>query len=280
MHLRTTRRRLMSTLAVTCIGGALLGTTGAAAVTSSTRSVQSTAEAPTPGPGDSNVSVPPLTLGFRSQVSAGAGATSQALVLPIPEGTKATGITATLTGDRGTASILVGDRVALADVGLPASGRRTVTIPLEPTDLTTSRAITLRVRQPLSDTSVCSRSISTITLADPTVQLSGHEVVPTSLATFFPPASPGLTVVVPPGADDDLAAAGLTAVAALSRRYPGSPVALTDVPPRTSTPGRRIVILRSGTDAVQAQVTAPEGIPTLTLTGRGPELTDAAAALN
>ena len=110
MHLRTTRRRLMSTLAVTCIGGALLGTTGAAAVTSSTRSVQSTAEAPTPGPGDSNVSVPPLTLGFRSQVSAGAGATSQALVLPIPEGTKATGITATLTGDRGTACLLYTSR--------------------------------------------------------------------------------------------------------------------------------------------------------------------------
>ncbi|MBF4163602.1 cellulose biosynthesis cyclic di-GMP-binding regulatory protein BcsB [Nocardioides acrostichi] len=117
-------------------------------------------------------------------------------------------------------------------------------------------------------------------LTDVTLTYAGKETAPTSASDFLPASAPRIDVVVLRKAGDDEIAAALNAVASLSAAYPDTTVSMEDanqVLPRVGA-GQRVVRIVSG-DSFSTDVSERFGLYTLTLTGSGDELVNAASAL-
>jgi hypothetical protein len=160
-----------------------------------------------------------------------------------------------------------------------------VRIPVSSSDLEADHTLALSVEYvpPGRDSCGAGRPPAEARLSRLSLIFTGDEVVPTSVATFLPAAASRIDVVVPGTADDFLVEAGLTAVVALSEKYPAPvPVTLTpgDQPiPRVGA-GQRVVrfVQRPG-GTVMSTVGVERGIPTLTISGSGTSIVDAARAL-
>lgn len=229
-------------------------------------------------------------IGYPGSVSALAGGTSTALELAVPRGTTPVRVEAVISGSPGSvANLLVGGRVGVRTVTVPASGQVSVRTTVQPGDITTNatagtgtNAIPLRLQQQDRADAVCSTRSTTLQLASARLVVSGAEAPPTTLASFFPQAPGRVTVVLPAVAPDAVTAAGLAAVAGLSTRYPQATVTLTTrqpAPTQRGEIGDRVVLIAAGSGAAAAQVLPATTIPTLALTGGAQELRRAASAL-
>lgn len=204
--------------------------------------------------------------------------------VPVPAGVRPTSIDGILTIDQvpgGTAALLVNGRTVAT---VPARAYQRVSLPLRRIDVEATQTVELGVRYDVPDdgTGCQSADPASATLRDLTLTYTGTETAATSLGDFFPPSSARVDVLVPSDAADDLLEAGLVSVAALSSVYPeGTPIALTTggiVLPRAGA-GQRVVRLERGDGAVQTSIETKFGLQTLTLTGSGRALVDAAHAL-
>ena len=169
---------------------------------------------------------------------------------------------------------------------VPSSLYQKVRIPVDPSDVIADGTIGLSMSTegPVPAGSACVPTGGVASMRNIELDYRGTETPPTTVADFFPPASAGVTVVIPEDADAQMITAGLTAVAALAYRYDDdTPIdlSLTVPPPATSTAGQRVVALVDGPAGdVATAVSTSSGIPMLTLTGSGDALVNAARALS
>lgn len=179
----------------------------------------------------------------------------------------------------GAVTFSVGQRTVLR-VDAPRTG--TLAVPVRPSDLSGGRTLDLRMTYAVTEACPSGSATAPVVFDQLRLRYAGTETMPTSIDTFFPAATPRVDVVVPNGATDDVLAAALTAVAALSDRYSrGTSVVLSAadrVLPRAGV-GQRVVRIESGPPTVTTEVETRFGLPTLTLTGAGDALRDAAQAL-
>lgn len=204
--------------------------------------------------------------------------------LSIPEGVSPQALRGLLTAENaegGQVRISVHGRVVLA---VPARPSQWVRIPVTPRDLEADGTISVSLEYADTADERChvGRSPVLTRLSRLRLIFTGAESAPTSLAGFLPSAASRVDVVLPDSADDFLVEAGLTAVVALSQKYPAAvPVALTadgEPVPRVGA-GQRVVRFARGDGPVVSSVGIERGIPTLTIKGSGPALVDAARAL-
>lgn len=276
MSIRTARRPVAAAVLAACFAlpsgaatAGALGTAPAAIVPASVSTDDAGAQAQT-------------RVGYARTMTANPGAAPATMELRVPAGTTPVSLQATLTGPAGrTAAILVGDRVALPQAEIPANGRYTARVPLTAADLTGAGVVAVSLRQRVSDpTQVCGVEDGPVQLSAPSLVLAGQEKAPTTLAVFFPPVTPRIHVVVPARAPDDVLAAALAAVGALSRRYPTSDVRLGTAAPRSGGIGERTVIVNHANGAATTTVLPAAGVPTLVVSGNGEELRQATSALD
>ncbi len=210
------------------------------------------------------------------------------IVVPVPTGVVPRAITGVLTMpevvNNGVVTFRVNGRPArIVDSTL----YRRVRIPVTAADVVADGtiALTMTSQGPAIGT-ICRPAAGEATLRKVALDYSGSEQPPTTIEDFFPPAASRIDVLIPPDADAQLLEAGLTAVAALTARYGAeTPVELDNLDqiPTSGTASQRIVVLTAGSsDETTNQVTAGPstgGVPTLTIAGTGPALTEAAREL-
>jgi hypothetical protein len=129
-----------------------------------------------------------------------------------------------------------------------------VRIPVDPADVIADGTIglTMTTQGPAGPAATCIPTGGVASMRKIELNYRGSEVAPTSVGTFFPPTSAGITVVIPENAGTDMITAGLTAVAALAYRYDDdTPVdlALTVPAAETATASQRVVALVEGPPA-------------------------------
>jgi hypothetical protein len=212
---------------------------------------------------------------------------SSSFSVPVPPGVVPSAISAILTQpelvEGGSVVFAVNGRPVLA---VPSTLYRKVAIPVTPADVVADGTIGLTI----STTGVavagasCTPPAGTAALRRIALQYTGAETAPTSVGTFLPPSSAGVTVQIPSDADESTITAGLTAVAALAVKYPDdTPLSLTlSTPAATKVVAtQRLVVLAPGpAGAVSTALSSTNGVPTLTLTGSGDALVAAARALS
>jgi len=207
--------------------------------------------------------------------------------VPVPPGVVPSAITATLTQpelvEGGTVLFSVNGRPALS---VPSTLYRRVTIPVTPADVVADGTIALSISTAgvAAAGATCTPPAGSAALRRIALQYTGVETAPTTVATFLPPASAGVTVQIPEDADETTITAGLTAIAALAVKYDDTtPLNLAVAAPAPTTPvaTQRLVVIAPGpAGEVAATVGVTNGIPTLTLTGAGDGLVAAARALS
>lgn len=222
------------------------------------------------------------------------------LAVPIPPGVVPSAITGVLTMTSAPVGasvvVLLNDREAAR---VPATPYAKVLVPVLTTDVLADSTVALTLRYdagaapvPGAVTDVvpeaadCTGGQATpgITLRKLGVDYTGAEPPPTSAATFFPTAASRIDIRVDADADDDVLAAALDAVAAIRYRYPGDTTVTllaSDQPLPVAGAGQRVVDIVGGGGAdVTTALGSVDGIPSLTLTGSGLLLADAARALS
>lgn len=221
-------------------------------------------------------------LAYPGSVAALTGTTSAPLELKTLRGTQPVRVEASAVGPAGaTGSVQIGSRIALPSLVIPATGRLPVTVPITAADVSPLGVVSVRLLQAdPAKQPVCADPKPALELIDPVLVVAGRETAPTSLATFFPEVSPQVTVVVPSGAGDEVLNAGLSAVAALTRRYPTGRITMSAVVPARAQLGERAVVLAAGDHQVTTTVSTSGPLPTLAMTGTGLGLIRAAAALD
>ncbi len=221
-------------------------------------------------------------LAYPGSVAALSGTTSAALELKTLRGTQPVRVEAMAVGPAGaTGSVQVGSRIALPGLVIPATGRLPVTVPVTAADVSPLGVVSVRLLQAdPAKQPVCADPKPALELIDPVLVVAGRETVPTTLATFFPDVSPQVTVVVPAAAGDDLLNAGLSAVAALTRRYPTGRITMSATAPTRAGLGERAIVLAAGDHQVTTTLTTTGALPTLVMTGTGLGLIRAASALD
>ncbi|GEP34893.1 hypothetical protein NSZ01_26610 [Nocardioides szechwanensis] len=168
---------------------------------------------------------------------------------------------------------------------VPARPSQWVTIPVSARDLEADGAISvgLEYDAPTADRCVAGSAPALTRLSHLRLAFTGSESAPTSVAAFLPATASRVDVVVPDSADDFLVEAGLTAVVALSQKYPaGVPVTLSpagEPVPRVGAGQRVVRFVPGGGGPITSTVGVERGIPTLTIKGSGPAVVDAARAL-
>jgi len=232
-------------------------------------------------PGTTSISAPQI-----SQVTS--TAQPQSVTVSVPEGTTPVSAAVTLTDPVDiavVAEISVGARVAVETTLQPRASRR-VTFSLNAADVDQgAMTVSFAVSLPTALVNHCggvAQTAVTPQLAPSglTVLVSGKERMPTTVAAFFPVATPRVTVVVPPDAAADVLAAGLSAVAALADRYGSGTVQLVSAPPADHLLGERVVELRPASGATTISIDPDATVATLVLSGNGAGLQRAAAALS
>ncbi|BBH16050.1 hypothetical protein Back2_03370 [Nocardioides baekrokdamisoli] len=206
--------------------------------------------------------------------SEGATATSQ---IPIPSGITPTEVRGTLRLDdpSATAVVLLGGASVFT-----GTGKRIYDLDLQvPHGSVSEGQLPITVRYLSGDSADACRTVDAqARLTAIAVTYTGVESTPTSLATFFPVVAPQVNVSVDPGGSDDVLEAALVAVGAISHRY-GSPTKVTFNGDAGAAPGTRRIAIAAGPDPVRAAISDDGGVPTLTLTGSGRQLSEAAAYL-
>ncbi|MBS45043.1 MAG: hypothetical protein CMH83_18115 [Nocardioides sp.] len=223
------------------------------------------------------VDVPPsLTAGARGE---------SATQVYVPAGVTPTAVVGTLAvsgADGGRVEFTVEGRVVRRITTFEASGTR-VTLPVRAGDAANgSITIGVRYRYPEVDRCGYLPPDIVVDLTDLALRYTGTPASPTTVGRFLGPAVTGVDVVVPDNPTDDVAEAALTAVTALASRY-AAPIPVTLVrdgaAPTRTLAGHRVVVLQQGAaGAVAARLTAGT-VPTLTLSGQGDDLVEAARAL-
>jgi hypothetical protein len=207
--------------------------------------------------------------------------------VPVPAGVTPRAITGVLTMpevvDDGVVTFRVNGRVART---VRSTLYSKVRIPVTAADVIADGTIALTVTsQGPTIQGLCRPAAGAATFRKLVLDYRGKEQAPTTLAGFFPPTTAGIDVLVDDAAGDDLLQAGITAVAALSSRYPeGTDIRLAPVSeaPTASVATERAVVLAVGRagEIVTEVATAPGGgVPTLTITAVGDDLAAAARAL-
>jgi hypothetical protein len=208
------------------------------------------------------------------------------LDVPVPAGVTPRAISGVLTMpevvDDGVVTFRVNGRVAQS---VPSALYAKVRIPVTAADVIADGTIGLTVSsQGPAIQDLCRPAAGEASFRKVVLVYGGTEQPPTTLATFFPPASAGIDVVIADEADDELLEAGIAAVAALSSRYPaGTDIRLTPASEAepTGVASERVVVIAEGRPGeITTDVTAePDGVPTLTIAAVGEDLGDAARAL-
>jgi hypothetical protein len=207
--------------------------------------------------------------------------------IPVPQGVVPRAITAVMTMpevvDDGEVVFRVNGRVAET---VDSTLYTQVRIPVTRADVIANGTIGLTMSAlgpPIDD--VCRPVAGEAALRKITLDYTGRERAPTSLANFFPPASSRIYVLIAADADDDLLEAGIAAVAALRSRYPDTTeieLGTLEDGPEQAIASQRVVVLSAGRPGeVTTDVsTAPgSGVPTLTIAAVGEDLGAAARAL-
>ncbi|MDP2772500.1 MAG: hypothetical protein Q8O61_03005 [Nocardioides sp.] len=168
---------------------------------------------------------------------------------------------------------------------VPARPSQWVDVPVAPGDLEKDGTISVGLAYVADTGGGCNpdRSPVLARLSRLTLDFTGSESTPTTIAGFLPGIASRVDVVVPDSANDYLVEAGLTAVVALSQVYP-APVLVALSPAGEAIPrvgaGQRVVrFVQHPGGPVTSTVGVERGIPTLTITGSGTALVDAARAL-
>lgn len=220
-------------------------------------------------------------------ISGGIGtiaSSSSTIELPIPAGVAPSQLRGILTiteAAEGSIDFLINGRVIKT---VPAQPYQVVNLPLRPNDVGDGDLLnlTMSYEVPESDNDCAAADGSSASFRKIGLTYSGTETIARTLGTFFPPSASRIDVVIPARANDDVIAAGLTAVASLAAVYPeGTPVMMATadaVLPRAGA-SQRVVRIESGDGATQTRIDSKFGLQTLTLTGSGQELKDAAQAL-
>lgn len=219
--------------------------------------------------------------------------TTQTATITVPTGLVPTSITGTF----GIPTSLSGQELRPGTVALYAGSRRVLeqraapgrfTADLRAGDVVKGKLLlSLQYLVPDSREDVCLAQDQIIGATDLRITYAGTQSTPRSVAAFLAPGVTAVSVVVPASVTsptDPLAQAGLAAVGALTYRFgSGVPVHLTFGTPDASLvalPGSRIVSFTDGSNPVTTTITTtPAGVPQLTISGGGPELAAAAAAL-
>ncbi len=212
---------------------------------------------------------------------------TSSFAVPVPVGVEPRAISGVLTMSEvvegGSVVFRVNGRVVET---VPSALYQKVRIPVDPPDVIADGTIglTMTTQGPVAPGASCFPAGGVASLRKIELDYRGTEVAPTSVGTFFPAASAGISVIIPEDAGPDMITAGLTAVAALAYRYDDdTPVALSlQVPPaETATATQRVVALVEGPPGeVTTAVSTTVGIPLLTFTGTGEDLIDAARSLS
>ena len=208
--------------------------------------------------------------------------------VPVPAGVEPKAITGVLTMpevvEGGSVVFTVNGRVVEV---VPSTLYQKVRIPVDPPDVIADGTIglTMTTQGPVVPGATCFPAGGVASLRKIELDYRGAEVAPTTVSTFFPPASAGIFVVIPADADAELITAGLTAVAALAYRYDDdTPIELAVLnvsqAPVASATQRVVALVEGEAGEVTTAVTTSVGIPLLTLTGSGESLIDAARALS
>ena len=220
-------------------------------------------------------------------VLASTAVNTTSLDVPVPLGTTPRAITGVLTMpvvvDEGVVTFRVNGRIAkTVDSTLYAKVR----IPVTASDVVADGTIGLSISShgPAIE-GICRPAAGAATFRKIAVDFSGKERQPTTLATFFPPSSAGILVLIADDADDDLLEAGIAAVAALASRYPqGTDIRLAPISeaPTSGTATQRVVVLgqgRAGEITTDIAVAPDVVVPTLAIAATGDDLSAAARGL-
>ena len=180
------------------------------------------------------------------------------------------------------AQLMVGHRVIDRVV---TSGTSPFDVELTDADVVTSgsgHSIALSVQVLSQTAAVCATPTDGVVVNGLSVDFTGVQSAPTTVATFFDATVSRIHVLVPPGSTvagvDGAAAAGLSAVATLVHRFglPGTRTATVDLSAGSALAPRagsdrpaeeRVLRLVPGNDPVVAQLGSAGGVPELTLTG-------------
>lgn len=223
------------------------------------------------------------TLVVPGSTSAALGATST-LEIAVPPGVTPAQVTGRLRLDDtidGTVAFVVGGRLAAR---VPARAQAAVTIPVGRADVVDDRIqVEVRVDPEVRRQDAACVPVGDVraTLDQVRLEFTGAETAPATLAEFLAPYATAVDVVVPADAGEPTLAAGLTAVAAISSRYPDTTTVRLTTPDDVTKArtGLRVVRLAPGTGTATTAITDEAGAPTLTLTGGDDELAAAARGL-
>lgn len=218
------------------------------------------------------------------------GTLSNTIRIPVPAGTTARRVLATLVVDTpegggaedGAVAIRMGDR-EVRRVSADRAKRRMV-LPVTADLVDDDGSVSISARYLPGDGRGCDSVLGgvTVSLTDIVLDFTGREQRPTTPGTFLPDLVNTVQVVVPDAPSSDVVDAALTAVAALAGRYP-APTKVEVVRPTgvedQAYPGLRVVRIEEGSASQLTSVSAPGGVPTLTVSGSGTALSDAARAL-
>ncbi|MDO9496292.1 MAG: cellulose biosynthesis cyclic di-GMP-binding regulatory protein BcsB [Nocardioides sp.] len=192
------------------------------------------------------------------------------------------GLLSVENAEDGQVRISIHGRVVRA---VPARPSQWVSIPVSAGDLEADGSVSVGLEYVAAAAGGCNPDRSPVLahLSRLALDFTGSESTPTTVAGFLPGTASRVDVVVPDSADDHLVEAGLTAVVALSQVYPAPvPVALSPVGepiPRVGAGQRVVRFVQHAGGPVTSTVGVERGIPTLTITGSGTALVDAARAL-
>ena len=225
-----------------------------------------------------------------------ADALPSSIYIAIPDGLTPTTVTGRLTFQNTGLQSIAGRVEVIADGLVVASVDKslitqeaTITIPVSSEDVSHGYLVfsLLYLSDGVTDVGkVCTDPhLGSVTLDKIKVSLIGHEVPPSTLASFFSPSVRTISVTVPQDADPSVKTAGLAAVAALSHIY-GTDTQISLTSPadskRAASPtavgGRRVEIVPGQGDP-RTSINLVDGVRTLTITGDPSHLKEAAAAL-
>ncbi len=129
----------------------------------------------------------------------------------------------------------------------------------------------------------CAANDQQIGLEDVSVDFTGSQTPPQTVADFLTPGVNGVNVLIPTDASQELVEAGLAAVSAATH------VLESDAQVRLSTgaldrritsiPGARVISITDAENPVSTSISTNSGLPQLNISGQGSELAQAATAL-
>ncbi|NQX29184.1 hypothetical protein HQQ81_17710 [Microbacteriaceae bacterium VKM Ac-2854] len=218
-------------------------------------------------------------------ISIAAGSQVQYLTLPIAAGVTPNRLIATVTDTApttGTLSVIVSGRIVQT---LDAATLTALDVPLEAGDVVDG-VLAVGFQLDSADATggvLCGAATGRdLTIDDVSLVADTIAAPPSTLAEFFSPAITTIDVVIPDGSDDDLRAAGLSAVGSLADRYDsGTAITLREAgsaAPALNPAQSRVVEFTAGSGDVTTTID-PTDVATVQISGDEAKLAAAGAAL-